>query len=224
MNVILFIIITIIFFILIIASILLTSPGYVRDRFKHPEEWKNKGSSGERILYNTLVNDYGIPDKQILRNVYIPTKGDKTTEIDLLVISKKGIFVFECKNYGGNIYGDAKRKEWIQYLGSKKSYFYNPLLQNKNHVKHLKDYLKIEVPITPLVTTISRGKWKIKNLGDNDYILGFNCHLKEIYDNMPESEPMKYHFNQIVDKLKPLSRPDEEIVLKHISQTEQNKF
>ena len=95
------------------------------NRLKQPEEWQSTGSSGEQIIFLTLNKKLHIPENQILRNVYIPTENGKTSEIDLLVVSKKGLFVFEVKNYAGNIYGDTKRKKWIQYLGKKKSFFYN---------------------------------------------------------------------------------------------------
>ena len=56
------------------------------DKLKHPEEWTDNGKSGERIMYRTLVDENGVPENQILRNVYIPTKGGKTSEIDLIVV------------------------------------------------------------------------------------------------------------------------------------------
>ena len=112
------------------------------DKLRHLEKWKDAGKSGEQIVYRTFVDKYHVPENQILRNVYIPTSDGKSSEIDLLVVSKKGLLVFECKNYGGNIYGDAKRPKWIQYLGRKKSYFYNPLMQNRTHVRHMKKYLE----------------------------------------------------------------------------------
>lgn len=74
------------------------------DRVRHPEEWSSAGSSGERMLYNTLLRKFQIPEKYILRNVYIPTKDGGTSEIDILVVSEKGILVFECKNYAGNLW------------------------------------------------------------------------------------------------------------------------
>lgn len=188
------------------------------DKIRHPEEWKDAGSSGERTVYNALIHELGIPKDQILRNVYVPTKDGKTSEIDLLVVSKKGLFVLECKNYGGNIYGNAKSRKWVQYIGNKKSFFFNPLMQNKSHVQHLGEFIKLEVPIVPLVTTISRGKWKIKNLSDEDHVLGINCHFKDIYNKMSESEIIKANFESILQTLKPLSRPGEEIRNKHISQ------
>lgn len=174
------------------------------DKLKHPEEWQDAGTAGERILYTALVKQFKIPENQIFRNVYIPREGGKTAELDLVVLSRKGIFIFECKNYAGNIYGDGKRSQWVQYVGNKKSYFYNPLLQNKNHVKYLKNFLAksvIEVPIIPILSTIARGNWKIKNLGNDDYVLGINYHFKDIYESLPDSETtlkkLSRNFHQI---------------------------
>lgn len=42
------------------------------DKLKHPEEWQDAGTAGERILYTTLVKQFKIPENQIFRNVYIP--------------------------------------------------------------------------------------------------------------------------------------------------------
>lgn len=199
-------------------------PCHGLDRFKHPEEYTDAGKTGERIIYNTLMDKLHVPENQILRNVYVPTKDGKTSEIDLIVVSKKGLIIFECKNYAGNIYGDRKRKKWIQYLGKKKSYFYNPFLQNQTHAKCLKWYLGAagEVPIIPVVTTISRGNWKVKNLAPDDYLLGYNSHLKDILATMEPSEQMAKYYKTIMAKLQPLSRPDESIREKHINQIKQN--
>ena len=190
------------------------------NKLKNPEEWKDAGSSGEQIIYLYLRDKVHIPENQIFRNVYIPTKNGKTSEIDILVLSKKGLLVFECKNYSGNIYGDRKRNKWIQYVGNKKSYFYNPFLQNGGHVKSLRNYLKSygDIPIIPFVATISGGQWKVKNLNSDDYLLGYNCHLEDIYAALSDSELIAMHFNAISRVLRPLSRPGEEVKEKHIEQ------
>ncbi len=127
-------------------------------------------------------------------------------------------FVFECKNYGGNIYGDAKRKKWIQYVGRKKSYFYSPIMQNRVHVENLRKYLDEAgvVPIVPMVGVINRGNWKVRNLNEDEYLLGYNCHFKDIYGKMKDSELMKKYWRIIFEKLKPLERPEDAIVQKHI--------
>ena len=40
-------------------------------------------------------------DGKILRNVYVPKENGETSEIDVLYITQKGIFVIESKNYSG---------------------------------------------------------------------------------------------------------------------------
>lgn len=195
------------------------------DKLKNHSEWKTPGMSGERTLFLTLTNKLHIPEKQILRNVYIPNGKGGTSEIDLLIVSKKGIFVFECKNYGGRIYGDMKRKKWIQYMGKKKNYFYNPFLQNHTHCKNLEKYLSKykNIPIVSLVTTIARGEWKINNLEPKDYFLGYNCHFKDIYESMPICESMSSAFKPILETLTSLSRPDQKVVEEHNNQSLKTK-
>lgn len=199
--------------------------GHGFDKMLHPNEWKNIGASGEQIVFLALTKKLHIPENQILRNVYIPTKDGKTSEIDILLVSKKGLFVIECKNYAGNIYGNARCKNWLQYIGKQRIPFYSPLLQNKTHCENLKKYLANykDIPIISLVTTITRGTWKFKNLGPNDYILGYNCHLQDIYNSMPVCDAMSTAFKPILKKLTPLSRPDQEIVAKHIQETRKAK-
>lgn len=217
-----FLIIVLLLFVIAILIWLFGDHGI--DKIKNPEEWKDAGSSGEQIVYTTLRDKIHVPENQILRNVYIPTSNGKTTEIDILVVSKKGLLVFECKNYAGNIYGDMKRTKWIQYLGKQKNFFYNPFLQNKNHVKYLRKYLVKygNLPIIPFVTTITRGKWKVKNLTKDDYFLGYNCHLKDILAEKPDSKLMIAHFTAILQTLKPLSRPNQAIKEKHIERIRNN--
>ena len=199
--------------------------GHGFDQLRHPNEWKNTGSSGEQIIFLELTKKLHIPENQILRNIYIPTKDGKTSEIDILLVSKKGLFVIECKNYAGHIYGDAKRKNWIQYAGRKKSYFYNPLRQNRTHCENLKKYLKEydNIPIVSLITTITRGTWKFKNLGPDDRILGYNCHLEDIYESLPVCDAMSTAFKPILKKLTPLSRPEQKITEKHIEEIKKIK-
>jgi len=100
----------------------------------------NKGYTGEYKLFNEL-NKIETP---ILTNVYIPKSDGETTEIDIVLIHGTGIYVFENKNYSGTIYGMEKSKQWIQYIKSKSYKFLNPIIQNKYHIKHLKEYLGIE--------------------------------------------------------------------------------
>lgn len=60
-----------------------------------------------------------------------------TTQIDHIVVSIHGIFVIETKNYKGWIYGNSNNEYWTQNIYGNKYSLYNPLLQNKNHIKSL---------------------------------------------------------------------------------------
>ncbi|MGD1820087.1 MAG: NERD domain-containing protein, partial [Pleomorphochaeta sp.] len=82
-------------------------------------------------------------ETHILTNVYLPKRNGETTEVDLLCINKKGIFVFESKNYSGWIFGNEKYKMWTQSLkGGKKYKFFNPIMQNKSHISAINNYLQ----------------------------------------------------------------------------------
>ncbi|MCR4761760.1 MAG: NERD domain-containing protein [Oscillospiraceae bacterium] len=72
----------------------------------------------------------------MLRNVFIPKENGETSEIDLLYITQKGIFVIESKNYSGWIFGNGNDQYWTQSLPNKqKKRFYNPMKQNRTHIR-----------------------------------------------------------------------------------------
>lgn len=91
------------------------------------------GWNGERLVAKVFkkLNKSGYPGV-LLRNVYVPIENsDKTTEIDALYITSKGMFVVESKNFSGWIFGSEGDRYWTQVLkGGKRSPFYNPIKQN----------------------------------------------------------------------------------------------
>lgn len=131
-----FVIILLLFFIALVALVFLAS------KYSNPEY---KGFLGEEDVAKTLGQFK--EDGVVLRNCYIPCGNGKTSEIDLIMIHKSGIYVFECKNYSGWIFGNESQRQWTQSLrsgrhDSKKHRLYNPLLQNETHIKNLKKCLK----------------------------------------------------------------------------------
>ena len=60
----------------------------------------------------------------------------------MLMIHEKGIFVIESKNYSGWIFGDYNQLNWTQsFPNGEKHKFYNPIKQNRTHIKALAEYL-----------------------------------------------------------------------------------
>ena len=120
----------------------------------------NAGKYGEYLIYKYL-KDFENQGAKFLFNIYIPKKDNETTEIDVLMISSKGLFVFESKNYSGWIFGSDNQKYWYQTLPSNrgKSYkekFYNPIFQNNTHVKYLKTFVEKTIPIHSIITFSDR--------------------------------------------------------------------
>lgn len=78
----------------------------------------------------------------ILRNLHLPTNKGTTTEVDLVWISHKGVFVLEVKNYSGWIFGNERNQYWTQVLkGGLKNQFYNPIRQNGGHIAAVRGQL-----------------------------------------------------------------------------------
>lgn len=82
----------------------------------------------------------------VFRDLIIPSssKSMSLTQIDHVVVSRKGIFCIETKSNKGNIYGYSRSESWKQYLGNgDKPYTVNsPFRQNRHHVKSLEALLK----------------------------------------------------------------------------------
>lgn len=99
----------------------------------------NKGNLGEYYTYDNLkeLNGY----KRFLFNVYIPKENGETTEIDVILLHESGIYVFESKNYGGWIFGNENQRYWKQTFRTERNWFFNPIMQNKTHIKWLQKYL-----------------------------------------------------------------------------------
>ena len=104
----------------------------------------DKGSYGEYLTYDNLKT-FEKDGAKFLFNIYLPKDDDTTTELDVIMISPKGVFVFESKNYSGWIFGSDKDPYWMQTLPtgkkSTKKKFYNPVWQNKKHIESLKKSL-----------------------------------------------------------------------------------
>ncbi len=116
---------------------------------------------GEASVHKVVVNNFPPPHYHLLNNLTIPFR-DGTTQIDHVLISTKGIFVIETKNYSGWIFGEEKSKQWTQTMYRIKRRFQNPIHQNYLHVKAIEqlfDFLPKE-HIHSLVVFMGRGEFK----------------------------------------------------------------
>lgn len=88
---------------------------------------------GEASVRNTILSCFKPPDYHLLNNITLPFQ-DGTTQIDHVLVSTKGIFVIETKDYSGWIFGNEESNQWTQTIYRVKNRFQNPIHQNYKHV------------------------------------------------------------------------------------------
>lgn len=79
-------------------------------------------------------------DEYLLTNLLLPLRNGHTTEIDSILITRKGIFCIEIKNWVGRISGNDKADYCIQKYDNpyrKDKHHRNPVKQNENHCRVL---------------------------------------------------------------------------------------
>jgi len=101
------------------------------------------------------------------------------------MLHETGVYVFESKNYSGWIFGDEKHKNWTQVLGrGNKNKFFNPIWQNKGHIKALRNLLT-----------------DVDNIDFYSYIIfSERCELKKIRLDSPNVRVLKR--NQLLSVVK----------------------
>ena len=182
--------------------------------------YENAGQFGEFATEYALTNKNLDGELVVLKNIYVPTQG-KTTEIDLLMIHEKGIFVFESKNYSGWIFGSADQLNWTQSLqNGDKNKFYNPIRQNRTHIKALAAFL--EKPVSEFLSYIvfsERCILKKVPADTSDVIIVRRPDMLKKLKATLKTTPTKYTFNDIQDiakKLQPLTNKDDAEKQQHI--------
>lgn len=179
----------------------------------------NKGNYGEYSITKYLEK-MGLGDR-LLVNMYVPKDDGTFTEVDVAFIHNTGIYVLESKNYGGTIYGDHKRKNWIQYMGGNKFTFYSPTRQNYGHIKGLEEYLKdvSEDMFKSWIIFSERCNLKpIKNLPSNVKVIKRSELRRELKYEIKQTRDMwdDSVSEELYNKLIPLCKVSEDVKKEHI--------
>ena len=190
------------------------------------DEWKRK--YGEKLTERELkwVQLFGRKGKT-LRNVYLPTSDGGTSEIDVLFITQKGIFVFESKNYSGWIFGDEKSRNWTAMLTNRvKNQFYNPIMQNRTHLKWLADYVGNDVPLFSIIVFSERCELKKVTVhSENIKVIKRDstyATVLELWEQNPDCIEAD-HIEELYQSLKQLTNVDEAVKAAHVANIK-NRF
>ena len=145
--------------------------------------------------------------------------------IDVLLITNKGLFVFESKNYSGWIFGSETQKNWTQTLPkgrgkNQKEYFYNPILQNKGYINTLKKILKQNVPIYSIITFSER--CTLKKVPANTELVKIikRNNVSKVVSDIYEKNKNIYKVEDIYNTLKKYALMDDKTKINHIKSTQ----
>ena len=181
------------------------------------------GKYGEYLTYKCL-RSYEKEGAKFLFNCYLPRDNGETTEIDVLMIYKSGLYVFESKNYSGWIFGNEKGKTWTQTLPqgrrSHKEHFLNPVMQNNLHIKWLKNLLQDEtIPMHSVIVFSERCTLKKVDITSPNVAVINRDQVYETVltiDSKTTSELAPGKVIELYEKLYPCSQVSEDVRQAHI--------
>lgn len=186
---------------------------YIQVRF-------NSGNYGEYLTFLKLEKIKG--NHKILTNVYIPKENGETTEIDLVYIHETGIYVLESKNYSGWIFGSENNKYWTQsFKTGRKEIFYNPILQNKTHIRYLSKALNLDEKHMKSIIVFSERCTlkKIEVTSQNVRVINRYNLVKQIEKLIKNSDKIfeEKEINEMYYNLKKYTLMTDEVKEKHIN-------
>ena len=188
------------------------------------DEYNIKGIYGEYSCFSQLKG-FEQTGARFIANVYVPKNGTETTEIDLVMICQYGLFVIESKNFGGWIFGDENQTNWTQTLpnrwtGTQKQHFYNPIKQNRGHIKHLCNYLSECIPIYSIIVFSDDCTLKSIKVTSSDVAVVYESNLFRAVNWVCSSTRPVLSQDDIVriyNKLYPLSQVNMAVRQQHVA-------
>ena len=172
---------------------------------------KSKGIYGEfkvKLLLGKNIEN----ERYVINDLYLVNE-EKSTQIDHVLINRKGIFVIETKNYAGRIYGNENQREWTQVLnyGKVKNKLYNPILQNKSHIYALSKIIGrsdcfISIIVFPKAELMTETTTHVCHIGNVRNIIKQETEVKFTV------EEMNYIYKKLLDfKINPPVTPREHV-------------
>lgn len=182
----------------------------------------HRGTDAERYLILKLIKN-GISPKAIFHDLYVPQGRNQYGQIDLVVATRVGLLVFEVKDYSGWIYGTGYKHQWTKVLnyGKLKYKFYNPILQNQQHIKDLRRQSSQFNQLPYYSIIVFDGNCELKNITHipyNTFVIKshrINSVLKLILKNEPAQF---YNKREVIDILRACvyNGENKEILQEHI--------
>lgn len=200
---------------------------YIHKAIMTPQRTGKLGEAKIALQLN-LVSMFG-KSGMVLRNIYVPIQNHQTSEIDLIFISQKGLFVIESKYYSGYIFGNEHSQQWTTTLFAGKGafgrtkverhQFYNPIKQNQSHIRALTQYLGTSVQYFSIIVFSERCELKNVTVSSPDIHVCQQGSLHRIISHIWDTHPdilSAEEIESIHSKLLPLTNQDASVKNQHI--------
>lgn len=134
------------FLLIVIFAVVIVRGNDSSDNFNFDpisKKCERRGAQGENCA-NYHLHHLLMEDEYLLTNLLLPLRNGYTTEIDSILITRKGIFCIEIKNWVGHISGNDQDDYWIQKYDNpyrKDKHHRNPVKQNESHYRVLERLL-----------------------------------------------------------------------------------
>ena len=115
-----------------------------------------KGNMFEDLIQKNIMKTLDGTEYRIVKHFYAYSYDlRRCTELDLILITPRCIYVIEAKSFRTSITGDYLDRLWIGRSGKFTKKIISPFLQNNIHMHALKDYFRergfIKVPIKSVI-------------------------------------------------------------------------
>jgi len=181
----------------------------------------NRGTRSERDLIIRLLKE-GVSSENIFHDLYIEKKDGTYSQIDIVVLTEKGVVVIEVKDFSGWIFGFGNNEKWVHILGKMKYPFYNPIFQNEGHIRYLKNKLNVQdnIPFYSLIVFYGECELKkISNIPDGTMIVKSKKSIKT-YNSIIQNYDSSDRYNESVIReilnIGVINGGDKEIKSQHI--------
>lgn len=165
------------------------------------------GEKGETMVEDILKR---VPAKiRFVSNLYLKTD-NKTTQIDFIVLTAKGIFVIEVKNVKGVVIANSDDIYWQTLINGKSYALYNPVLQNSSHIRVLRNVLGTHYRYKSLVVFPDDTELK----GDVSGVNSFSS-LWEYFEQDGEECLTDNDIKELEDKLNELAKENSYLSIQH---------
>ncbi|GFP74562.1 nuclease-related domain-containing protein [Clostridium fungisolvens] len=160
-----------------------------------------KGLLGEKSVEFHLS---GLDDSKykIIKHMILEL-GEKTVQIDNIVVSNFGVFVIQAENYKGKIIGAEFDENWKQRFYVRTEKLHNPICENRKNIKALQQVLKEfdGLKYIPIVTFTTNADLQVTSNTDVVYTI----HLVEAIKKYTEEIISDIDKKRIYSKLMSLN-------------------